>query len=378
MTTTTNHPWAKYYASRGVNRPQMAELPGHRASAPARRSATSARGTKAGSNDVAVGDAVVNATADTGAAAMPTSFSTAAQKARTAREISRAQNIRLARLAAIGALAAMLLHVAVTQVFHRAPSRVAVQTHADQLKADLFPLYSTARQPLQIDNVVVSAPERLDGDRLRYVAAVTFRLRRPLYAPAPVNTTAVRVQLQANLQAAREQALRYSLFSEVGAPDAPTLPMLLEASHRAGEAMTITVPFTARRFGWSWKLDAPRTELRRASREFEGESIESYAAERFLVYSPETLAELRARMRAAQAYVAAVTDAVNFREADRANAELLPSLATEVARESGPQDQPAFDPNAPAIVDPNAPAVELPAAADTVARAAWGPRTEQR
>lgn len=379
MTTTTNHPWAKYYASRGVDRPQLAQLVRRRSPAPARASESAAPQASPLARELAAAVAAATAAVESGAASSSsTSFFTATQKEAVAREVTRTQHVRLARLAVIGALGAVLLHVAVTQVFHRAPTRVAVQTHADQLKADLLPLYSNPRQPLQIDNVAVAAPERLEGDRLRYVAHVTLRLRQPMYVPASSNGTVAYRQLQVSLQAARDQELRYNLFSDADAPDVPTLPVLLQSSHRAGETVIVKVPFIARRFGWSWKLEAPQTALRQASRSFDGDSIEFYSSAAYLIYSPQTLADVRAKVRAAHAYVSAVTNEVHRRSGGRAIEEPVPSVATEVARESGVQDRPAIDPDAPATVDPDAPAVELPAAAATVARAAWSPAPAKR
>jgi hypothetical protein len=364
LTTSTNHPWAKYYASRGVSRLPLAELKRPAGVEPVARTRKPVTPKPAAlSSDLAAALAAVNAAAEVaGVTAAP--FISVMQKQAVAREVKRIRRLRVAMWVGIAAVVCGLLHVAVTQVFYRIPAPPEVQTHAEQLKADLLPLYSTARQPLQVDTVKVSKPERIAGGRMRYVAEVTLRLRKPLYVPAASNGTAAYRQLQVSLQAARDQELRYNLFAEADAPEVPDLPMLLQTSHRAGDAIVVKVPFEARRFGWRWKLEAAQTGRRVANRGFDGNALEFFGDAQYLIYSPQSLGEVRQRTKAAREYVTAVTKEVQRQAGGRAVAEAIPDIAlAEATSDTAVEHAPAINPDAPAI--------ELPAEASAPARAAY-------
>ncbi len=300
-------------------------------------------------------------------------FITAMQKEAVAREMKRRRRVRLWRAVAVAVVTFVGLHFAMTRWVNRLPQTAAALAHAMQLKTDLVPFYSTVRQPLQVDNVTITPPEEVGRDRVRYVAQVTLRLRKPLYAPAVTNGTLSYRQLQVSLQAAREQELRYNLFDLLDAPEAPSLPLLLQRTHRAGESITVRVPFIARRFGWVWKFDEPQIGLRMASRSLDGDSIDYFSGSPFLVFgAPDTLAEIRERTKAARDYVVAVAKLVQRHSGGRAVEEPLPAVAAAeaVAEEGAVEDRPAFDPNAPAI--------ELPALATSPAQPAKNPAPTER
>lgn len=350
-------------------RPQLAEL--RRPAAPAASKSTPAPNPNAGVLSPELAAALAAVVTRTQAAA-PTpvttpSFVTAAQKEAVIREEKRRSRRRVAKFVAMAAAIVVVAHVAVTQVFHRVPTAEAVQNHAAQLPARLLPLYSTARQPLQLGTVTVSAPEVINGNELRYVAHVTLRLRQPLYLPAASNGTIAYRQVQVSLQAARDQELRYNLFSAANAPAVPSMPLLLQTSHRAGEPIVVKVAFTARRFGWEWKLGDPQLDRRSASGSFEGNGIEFYSSAPYLIFGgTRTLAEIRHRTKLAQDYVLAVTKEVQRLAGGRAVEEVLPDVAlAEAAAEPSVANLPAFDPYAPAIELPaeaTAPAIAAPVA----------------
>lgn len=300
-------------------------------------------------------------------------FITAMQKEAVLRAAKRRRRVWLGRAAAVAMVTFVGLHFLVTRLINRVPQAAAALTHAAQLKTDLLPFYSTVRQPLQVDELTISAPEAMGRDRVRYVAQVTLRLRKPLYAPAVTNGTAAYRQLQVSLQAAREQELRYNLFEAKEAPEAPALPLLLQRTHRAGDSIVVKVPFTARRFGWIWKFDEPEVLLRLADRAFEGDSIEFYAGMPHLIFgAPDTLAEVRERTKAARDYVVAVAKQVQRRTGGRALDESLPAVAAAEAVAGDPTIE-----NRPAI-DPDAPAIELPSLATTPAQPAVNPAPAER
>ena len=291
-------------------------------------------------------------------------FITTVQREAVVREVRRRRHVRLAKFAAGIAALLVVAHVAITQFFYRAPSLDAVQAHAARVSAELLPLCSTTRQPLQIDTAVVSEPERIDGDRIRYVAQVTLRLRKPLYVPAVTNGTAAYRQLQMSVQAARDQELRYNHFTAGTAPELPSLPLLIQMSHRAGEPLVVRVPFIARRFGWQWKLENPQFELRGASRTFVGDSLEFYAGTPHLIFGgARTLVEIRERTKAARDYVVTVAREVQRNADVQAVEEAIPdvALAEAVAVPEASEILPAIDPNAPAVELP--PVVTMPAPA---------------
>ena len=306
--------------------------------------------------------AVTSQVAAPGCTAAP--FITAMQKEAVARELKRRARFRLARLAAVAAVGLVMLHATITRFVYRAPTVDALQAHITHLPESVLPHFSTTLQPLQADGVVLTQVDQIDAEHFRYVASVTLRLRKPLYVPAVTNGTATYRRLQQALETARDQELRFNLFSSTEAPEVPMLPLLLQQSHRPGEAIVVRVPFTARRFGWQWRIEAPQLALMTANRTFDGDTLDRYAELPHLVFgSPATLADIRQRTKLANNYVIAVAKRVqrhadveavaDVREPDPSLADRpaqaavvdLASLATLEAR-------PAIDPDAPAVLMP--------------------------
>lgn len=353
----------------------MADLPARsnrvRVKSPGARAVVADRKAAAVSAELAAAVAAVTAqVALPGCTAAP--FITAMQREAVARELKRRAMIRFARVLAIAAVVAVLLHVTVTRFVCATPSETALQTHVRRLPDAVLPLFSSARQPMQADSVVITQADQIDAKNFRYVASVTLRLRKPLYIPAVTNGTVQYRRLQQALLAARDQELRFNLFNATDAPEAPTLPLLLQQSHRAGEAIVVRVPFTARRFGWSWRIDAAQLALHVANRVLEGDSLERYAGLPHLIFgSPATLADVRQRVKLGNNYLVAVartvqrqagavavaeTPAVDLALANQpARAEMSEATVLLAARPAFDPDAPAFDPNAPAIIDAEAP-----------------------
>ena len=387
------HPWAKYYSERGISRPVIADLvraPEPKTSAEKKAARVTATAQKQTAISAELAAAVAAATAGVpGATSAP--FITIMQKEAVAREMRVLTRIRFAKLGLAVVAGLVVLHLAITRVFYRAPTADALEAHAQSLTSTIVPYYSSLLQPLQVDGAVVALNEAVDSRHLRYAAEVTLRLRESLYTPAYSNGTVEYRQLQESLQSARAQELKFKLFEGAQAPEAPELPLLIQMSHRVGEALVVRVPFEARRIGWVWRLGPPVLINRSVNRSLEGDALVRYAGSPYLVYEDAgALADIRQRMRLARTYIIAVAKEVQKRSnveavadaalernspgADRGDSgavasgePLLP--AAMPARIDPDALPPGFDPNAPAIVvpgltragfDPNSPAIVEP------------------
>jgi hypothetical protein len=357
------HPWANYYAKRGIARPALADLTPQpdavqRAKqARAARQAHAAAAPAVSADLVAAVEAVTAQTYVPGSTAAP--FITAMQKEAVAREVKRRRRLRYARWGAMAAAGLVAVHLAVSHTVFRRPFESALQAQVERLPEQLLPLYSSGRQPLQPASVAIVQADQLGSGTIRYVAAVTFRLRKPLFAPAVSNGTMQYRRMQESVLAARDQEMRFDLFAGGQAPEFPEMPLLLQRTHQAGETIVVRVPFTARRFGWHWRLERPPVELRIASRMFDGDCLDRYAGSPYLIFGDAAnLAGIRARVRQANTYVLAVARAV------QRQAQVVAVAETPVETPVQPDDAtlPADEGSAVADgVDPNAPAVEEPA-----------------
>ena len=312
-------------------------------------------------------------------------FVTAVQRQEEVREKKRASRFRLLKLAGVAAAALVALHFTVTRVLYRTPSPEDLEAHVLPLPDSVLPSYSSVRQPLQPGRVVYLETDRVDANRIRYAAEVTLRLRKPLYVPASTNGTQVYRQLQESLQLARQRDLKFSLFATGEGPPHPELPLLIQVSHRGGDAIVVRLPFEARRYGWQWRLLPPQLALRTANRSFAGDSIDYYAGSPYLIFGGSTMAGVRGLMREARTYIVAVAHEIQKRSNGEAVVD-APSVADNPAAPDAPAASkprltleeltrlfypnapavelpaaPAVDPNRPAL-DPNAPAVQFPGA----------------
>lgn len=291
-------------------------------------------------------------------------FVTAMQRQEDTQARKREGRVRLLKLSGIFLLAAVALHFTVTRVLYRTPDPAALEAHVQTLPEDVLPSYSTNRQSLQPGAIVYTETDRISANRIRYAAEVTLRLRKPLYVPASTNGTAAYRQLQESLQLARQRDIKFSLFPPGEGPPHPSLPLLLQVSHRVGEAIVVRLPFEARRYGWQWRLLPAQIPLRSVSGSFIGDSIEYYAETPYLIYGQSgTLAEVRLLLRQARAYIVAVAQEVQ----KHADVEAVPD--TPAPTPAVVPDAPAVDPaNKPPLtleeltrlIDPNAPAVPPP------------------
>ena len=229
-------------------------------------------------------------------------FVTAVQRQEEVREKKRASRFRLLKLAGVAAAALVALHFTVTRVLYRTPSPEDLEAHVLPLPDSVLPSYSSVRQPLHPGRVVYLETDRVDANRIRYAAEVTLRLRKPLYVPASTNGTQAYRQLQESLQLARQRDLKFSLFATGEGPPHPELPLLIQVSHRGGDAIVVRLPFEARRYGWQWRLQPPQLALRTANRSFAGVSIDYYAGSPYLIFGGSTMAAVRGLMREAVAH----------------------------------------------------------------------------
>lgn len=379
----SQHPWSKYYAQRGATRPQLTALTpssgarGARDAKGAGAAPAAAANRKPSEVSAELAAAVAAATAAAPSPTIPP-FLKLVQQKQTERELQRRLIRRWSVRVAIAAGVLMLLHLMVTRIVYRAPSDAALQQFGDALMRSLVPLHSTERQPLVPRGVGISLTDQISADRLRYSAEVSLQLAQPLYLPATSNGSTAYRQMQESLQLARELNFKLKLFgSDVSDP--PEMPLLLQVSHRAGEALTIRVPFQARRFGWTWRIEPAVLALRTTSGAFEGMILNHFAGTPHLVFgTPNAVAEMRSRIQLARSYVLAVNRAAQARaEAAARQAPLGNAIADQAAitpaegagsllnRAGGPDPAidslPAAARNAPAIplaADPNAPAVD--------------------
>jgi hypothetical protein len=402
------HPWAKFRAEPGVSRTPKVELPSRPAPAPAAlpakpaprperplpgprpaparapgpsaaTPAPAARGSAAAparppaeasspvSDELAA--ALKKLAAEYAAPAVTNApFVTAMQRQEEIRERKRESRRRLLTMAVVVLVAGLALHFTVTRILYRTPEPDAVEAHVQALPELVLPFYSTNRQPLQPGTVVYAETDRVDANRIRYAAEVTLRLRKPIYVPASTNGTAVYRQLQESLQLARQRDIKFSLFPPGESPPHPDLPLLLQVSHRAGESITVRVPFEARRYGWGWRLLPAQIPLRSVNRTLTGDSIDYYADTPYLIFGQSgTMAEVRLLMRQARAYIIAVAQEVQ-RHADVEAVAETPPPAPSPSPDAPAADSAAQAANKPALsleeltrlIDPNAPAVVAP------------------
>lgn len=373
------HPWAKYYAERGISRPSMGKLV--RAAAPKPVAAVPDRKAPELSPELAAIVAAVTAT-QPGTTAAP--FITVKQKEAVARELSRRRVRRLSRYALVAVATLLAVHVAITQFFRRVPTPEALHDYGLVLATEILPLYSNVQQPLLIDRTVILPGVRVGAEHMRYVAEVTLRLRQPLYAPANSNGTDAYRRLQESLQTAQADELKFRLFAAGSSPQAPELPLLLQMSHRAGEAFVVRVPFDATRTGWTWRIDAPQLGLRTIDTPFNGYALARYAGSPYLIFgTSESRSDIRQREKLARDYIVAVAKEVQKHSNVEAVAETPPVIpAIELPRIA---EAPAteIDPDLPAAanqaaIDPDAPAIEIPELLVPPLKAAPPPSLRQR
>lgn len=388
--TKAQHPWAKYYNERGIARPNVVEIvrspAASRPQASAVMAAPGAPEQSELSPELAAAVAAVSPAAgvwDDRPANTAAPFITAMQReasARTARQAIRTKRVKFALTAAACLVA---VHFVATRIFCTAPAEEAVLAHVQSLPEAVLPFFSTSQQPLQADGVAITQADQIDSQHFRYVATVTLRLRKPLYIPAMTNGTANYRRLQEALQHAREQDLKFKLFADSDAEPVATLPLLLQQVHQAGETVIVRVPFTARRFGWRWRIDQPQLGLRIANRVLQGSSLDRYEAAPYLIFGgPATLTEIRQRSQGARDYVVAVAKEVQRRSAAVAVAPARPSMAdapAQLALADRPAQQSLADLPAQSVdlegankvaqaasrpaIDPDAPAVSFPSSA---------------
>ena len=263
-----------------------------------------------------------------------------------------------------------IFHLVAIEVIFRLPPTAVLEAEVAQAAQALILLYSSGDQPLETARAVPVMRDNIDSSRIRYYAEVTLRLRQALYGPAVTNGTVEYRLLQEGLERAREQRLKNNLFPLNDGPEPPGLPQLIQVVHRAGATMVVRVPFEAERFGWRWRIAPAQLANRTVDRRFEGAKLDRYADTPYLIFGlPETMPDIRGRMKAARTFVTAIAAEVQR----HANVEAVvetpigepaPATTTNALPTDGSRLQ--FDPNKPAVepdgprlqVDPNKLAVE--------------------
>ena len=355
-------PWSKYYAERGVTRPPLAEGARplfQRGPQPGRRPAAAAASKAPAVLSAELTAAIAAVTAEVGTTAAP--FLTAMQKEAVTLELRRRARRRLIKAGAIFVAVALALPVVATFAFNREPGEPALEAHAEKIAAEMLALHSNAAQPLMTAATAVRPLPPVGLGHLRYEVVVTMQLRQALYVIAQTNGTEAYRMLQRSLVEAQQRAAKLRLFRPPAQPpELPQMPTLLRLVHRGGEPVVVTVPFAARRFGWRWRLQPAELGARTVSRALDGLPLESFANRPTLIFgSPESLADVRQRVRLARDYVTAV----NKEARDRSVAD-APAQESTRREAPGPGPTGVPDPNAPArpepaeraLPDPNVPA----------------------
>jgi hypothetical protein len=206
--------------------------------------------------------------------------------------------------------------------------------------------------------VAITQMDRISRSQVRVVASITLMLRKPLYVPANTNGTVSYRQAQDALPAARDQEMRYDLFASGPRPEPPVLPPLFQHSHAEGETIVVRVPFVARRFGWSWRLEKPHMELSSVNRTLVGETLDRFQDGSYLIYGDAaTLAEIRQRVKQANDYIRGVAKAVQRQAEVMAVAEKpAPAEATEASTDAEGTEEAAEGTPAEAAKPATAPA----------------------
>lgn len=269
----------------------------------------------------------------------------------------RVWRVRLLKGAGMIFVAACALHLLATTLLFRLPPAEALESEVAQTAQALLLLHTSGDRPLEITRAIPVLREEGDGRHLRYQAEVTLRLRQPLYGPALTNGTVNYRMLQTSLELARKQELMFEFFPAGDGPRPPDLPRLIHLTHRAGEAMIVRVPFEAERIGWKWRVAPSQLAKRTVDRRFEGSTLDRFNDAPYLVFGvPETMPDIRARMKAARDYVTAISREIQR----RADVEAVVEAPAETADPALADREAAPALDAALLFDPNRPAVELP------------------
>lgn len=302
-----------------------------------------------------------------------TPFASVKEKEAEAKELRLRRRKWLAKVGASLVVALGLLLFLITRLIFDRPTESALEAEVAGTAQALILQHSSGDRPLELIRAVPILREKIDSSHLRYGAEVTMRLRVPLYGPALSNGTVSYRQMQESLEWARNLKLKHNFFPRNDGPPVPALPRLIQLIHRAGETMTVRVPFEAKRFGWIWRIRPAQLSSQSVDRRFEGLRIERFHDAPYLIFGvSETMPEIRNRMKAARVFVTAVAKEVQ-RNADAAavaepTAPAGSGLPIDPDKPAVEADKalPPFDPNKPAVepdgarppVDPNKPAVD--------------------
>lgn len=193
-------------------------------------------------------------------------------------------------------------------IFYRRPSDDELQAAVDQTAQAVLLLQTSDLRPLAIESAEPILRDVLDSRHVRYYAEVTLRLRQSLYSPIQSNGTVVYDMLRESLRWAESQELKFNFFSFGNGPKPPVLPRLIQLVHRVGEPMVVRVPIETERFGWRWRLKPGSLANRTVDRTFEGEILDAFDDVPYLVFGlPSTMPDIRARTKAAQEFITAVS-----------------------------------------------------------------------
>lgn len=193
-------------------------------------------------------------------------------------------------------------------IFYRRPSDDELQAAVNETAQAVLLLQTSELRPLAIESAEPILRDVMDSRHVRYYAEVTLRLRQSLYSPIQSNGTVVYDMLRESLRWAENQELKFNFFAFGNGPKPPVLPRLIQLVHRVGEPMVVRVPIETERFGWRWRLKPGSLANRTVDRSFEGEILDAFDDVPYLIFGlPSTMPDIRARTKAAQEFITAVS-----------------------------------------------------------------------
>jgi hypothetical protein len=301
-----DHPWAKYYRERDKSRPPITPLSRTGAGASESERPHSARA--AASSSAARASAkeldVTAANPEAGDGASSPAFLSAAQREERELATRRRKGRTLLRTAAVAIAGLVAVHFLVLNTVVREPTPARLHQVAATLAPQILRLYSSQEQPLEVVDFHAEIAARRAADDLACLAEITLRLREPLFAPADSNGTELYRSHATAIALAEGEALRRGLYATGHAPVPPLLPKVLRTAHRAGETLTVKIPFHARRFGWTWTCQPPELDHRTTSRTLTGAVLAQQGnGPVLLLDSPQAQAGIRDLTRAAKDYL---------------------------------------------------------------------------
>lgn len=300
-----DHPWAKYYQERDKSRPPITELPRTTARPPGAEPSRPVQATASSPTRVSREDLEAEeANSESGRTPANPAFLSAPQREERELTAQRRRGRAILSAGALGLAGLVALHFLVLRTVVREPSPERLQQVAAALAPQVLRLHSSPDQPLEVVNAHAGIAIRHAADDLGCQAEITLRLREPLFAPADSNGTELYRSHAAAIVLAEAEAARRGLYADGKGPVPPLLPKVLRTAHRAGETLTVKIPFRAQRFGWSWSCQPPDLDRQTLARTLIGSTLAQQGSGPVLLLdSPNAQAGIRELTRAAKDYL---------------------------------------------------------------------------